>query len=497
MLLSPVTDHAVLQRDVPIPLFGCARPGAAIIVDFRGQRWTATAEANGRWRVAIGPFPAGGPDVLTLASPDERVTLRDLLVGEVWVLSGQSNMAFSLRGAEHGARDAARADCDTLRLLRLPGCVAAAPREHIPAAAWTPCRPETAADFSAVGYYFGRRLTAALGVPVGLVQAAVGNTPGESWVPPAVLEDDPLFQPIFARWRRSLAAFPDPANTYAQAFAAWEREADSAERAGRPIPGAFPKLVGPGHPWTPGGLYHGMIAPLTAFPIRGVLWMQGAAAPERAFQYRELFRRLIRHWRAAWGGDFLFFFAQEADFGPKRDAPGEHSWAELREAQALALAEPRTGMVVAVDTGEEHDIHPKRKEPLGERFALLARALVHGEDVPYSGPVLAGMTAEGSRIRLHFTHTYGGLRTADGLPPAGFAVSPGATDFSRGNRNFVWAQARIEGDDIVVWADAVPRPAAVRYAWAQNPTCNLVNAAGLPAAPFRTDDWPGITVANR
>ena len=497
MLHTPVTDHAVLQREIALPLAGISTPEAQVSVIFRGKEYRAIADAAGAWRVTLDPQPAGGPEALVIREADGETVLRDLLVGDVWVCSGQSNMEFPLKHAEDGARDAAKAHDPLLRLLAVRGTVAAEPQQALPdGAAWAACTPETAADFSAVGYYFGRRMTE-LGVPVGLIGAAVGNTPGEAWAPMPVLTEEPAFAPILERWRRSLALYPDPDGTVAAAFAQWDHDADLAEREGRPIPGAFPKLVGPGSPWTPAGLFYGMIAPLTALPIRGVLWMQGAAAPERAFQYRTLFRRLIRAWRVAWGqGDSPFFFAQEANFGPPREEPCEHSWAELREAQALALAEPRTGMVVAIDTGEEKDIHPKSKAPLGERFALLARALVFGEDVPCSGPECAGMTVEGNSLRLHFRHAAGGLRTSDGGPLRGFAVSPGATDFTQGNRGFVWAEARIDGDDVVVSAPGVPHPVAARYAWAQNPSCNLVNGAGLPAGPFRTDDYPGVTVGN-
>jgi sialate O-acetylesterase len=228
-----------------------------------------------------------------------------------------------------------------------------------------------------------------------------------------------------------------------------------------------------------------------------VIWSQGAAAPERAFQYRSLFRALIREWRRAWGvEDLPFLFVQEAAFGPRRDEPGEHSWAELREAQAMALSEPNTAMAVALDCGEAANIHPRRKIPVAERLALAARAIAYGEPLEWSGPRYRGMTVEGAGIRVRFDHAAGGLATADGAAPRGFAVSAGAGSTDAGNRGFTWAGARIEGRDVVVSSPAVPHPVAVRYAWAQNPDANLINAAGLPAAPFRSDDWPGVTVHN-
>jgi sialate O-acetylesterase len=493
-----LTDHGVLQRGTPLPFKGTCPAGGAIQIRFRGQSWQTRAGQDGAWRLDIGPFAPGEPACLTLATPDGVLEFRDVLVGDVWVCSGQSNMAMPLRDADGGLADAARSADPGLRFLTVPGRVAPAPVADLGGAAWQACGPETAAPFSALAYYTARALRKAHpDIPLGLISASVGGTPGEAWLPGSVLEGDPIFAPFMERWRQSLAAFPDPGGTYAAAFAQWDREADLAEREGRPIPGAFPKLIGPGHGWTPAGLFNGMIAPLTATPVRGIWWYQGAASPERAFQYRRLFRLLIRAWREAWNlGDIPFIYAQEANFGPRRDEPGEHSWAELREAQAMALAEPRTAMAVAIDLGEATNIHPVRKAPLGERLALAARAVALGDAVPFSGPVYRSHAVEARRIRIRFDHVNGGLATADGRAPVGFAVSGGAVDFARGNRGFEWARAAIQGDELVVESDRVPSPVAVRYAWAQNPDCNLINGVGLPAVPFRTDDWPGVTVAN-
>jgi len=498
MCTQLTSDHAVLQRNMPLPLCGAAAPGERVTIEFRGRQHRAAADTAGKWRIVLDPQESGGPDDLVISTAAGRsVTVRDVLVGEVWVCAGQSNMAFALKDATGGLAEAAQAQLPLLRLLTVPHVVADQPCNKLPPTGWQACAPEAAASFSAVGYYFGKHLVEKLDLPVGLIQAAIGATPAESWVARTALESDGDYRPILERWRRSLACYPDPEQTYAKAFAEWDRAADTAEREGRPIPGAHPKLIGPGHSWTPSGLFNGMIAPLTAFPIRGVIWYQGAAAPERAHQYRKVFRALIRDWRRAWGqGDFPFLFVQEAAFGPKRAEPCEHSWAELREAQQMALAEPNTAMAVAVDVGAEKDIHPPDKKPVGDRLALLARSTVYHQHIPCTSPVVRAMTIDGPRVRLRFSHTYGRLLTSDSGPLKGFAISGGATDFSRGNRGFVWAEAQIEGNDIVIWSHEVARPQAVRYAWAQNPTCNLINAAGIPAAPFRTDDWPGVTVSN-
>ena len=495
-----ISDHAVLQRDVGLPLRGTARPHTAVTITFGPDQWTVQSDAQGVWQVTLGPFVAGGPHNLSIATADGGTRIvRDLLVGDVWVCAGQSNMEMALQDSAGGPAAAAVASLPRLRLLKVPPTSTLEPQTDLPTGSqWQLCDPAAAAGFSAIGFYFGRQLLDHANVPIGLIQAAVSNTPGEAWMAMDQLQDDPDFAPIFDRWRRSLAVYPDPAGVYAKAFWEWDAQTDQAERAGRPIPGAHPKLIGPGHIWTPAGLWNGMIAPLTAVPIRGVIWYQGAGAPERAFQYRKLFRQLIRDWRRAWGvGDFPFLFLQEANFGPKRADPGEHSWAELREAQQLALAEPCTAMGVALDVGEEQNIHPVQKQPLGDRLARAARALVYGEKIPWSSPFFQSMEREGARIRLRFTATYGRLTTVAGSRPTGFSVSPGAVDFSAGHRNFVWADAQIEGDAVVVGSDRVPAPVAVRYSWAQNPAGNIVNAIGLPLAPFRTDNWPGITVHNR
>ena len=490
-----LTDNAVIQRCSPLPIAGHAECGSTIAVTFLGNTWTTRADENGEWQVDIGPLESGGPDTFTIQAGQDEQQFCNVVVGDVWVCSGQSNMEMALRGAENGEEDSARAADPGLRLLAIPNRVSSEPVTDIGQAAWHECTPETVIDFSGLAYYTAKALRKASDVPIGLVLAARGETPGEAWVPMEALESEVVFSPILERWRKCFNEFPDHEGKYEKAFVQWDHDADLAEREGRPIPGPHPKMVGPDSHWTPAGLFNGMIAPLTSTPVKGILWYQGAGAPERAFQYRTLFRRLIQSWRKAWQrSDLPFIYGQEANFGPRRDSPSEHSWAELREAQFMGQSEPNTAMAVAIDLGEEKNIHPIRKAPLGERLALAARKIAYGEDTPYSGPTYKSMSVEGDTARIQFDHTYDGLKTSDGRPLIGFAISAGCTDFSKGNRGFVWADARIDGNDISVRADSVAIPVAVRYAWAQNPDCNLVNSEGLPAVPFRTDDWPGVTV---
>lgn len=509
MSTTLLSHHAVWQRDKLLSFHGTAAPGAAIALSFRDKTHTATADSRGRWGLCVGPFTHGGPDDATLTIGDVATTFTDILVGDVWVCSGQSNMGMALKSCEGGEQAIASAGHPMLRLFTVPRTVAddamSSPLHRVTHTTalpdgdytWQRTTPQTAAGFSALAYWFGLNLTQSLNIPVGLIHASVGGTPAESWTPRYVIDSHPLLRPIIARWQQSLAAFPDPEKKYEHAFTQWDHDADLAEREGRPIPGAHPKLIGPGHIWTPTGLFNGMIAPLTSTPVKGIIWYQGTGAPERAFQYRTIFPLLICAWRWAFRDHSLpFIYGQEAEFGPKRDHPCEHSWAELREAQAMACTDINTAMAVALGTGEAADIHPKRKRPLADRFTLAARATVYGENIPYTGPVFHSMTIHGRELRLHFTHTHGGLRTSDNQPPRGFAISPGCDDFSKGHRNFVWATARIEGDDVILRAPTISTPVAARHAWAQNPDSNLTDATGLPAAPFRTDSWPGVTVNN-
>jgi sialate O-acetylesterase len=250
-----------------------------------------------------------------------------------------------------------------------------------------------------------------------------------------------------------------------------------------------PKL-GPGNPSTPTVLYNAMIALLTPYAIRGAIWYQGESNAERAYQYRTLFPLMIRDWRNSWGlGAFPFYFVQLANFKSPLPWPGESDWAELREAQLMTLKQLNTGMAVTIDIGEAKDIHPRNKQDVGRRLAMIAFNKTYGQTVEDSGPVWVSRKIEGHRVRLGFDHVTRGLMTRDHEPPRGFAVAGE-------DRKFVWAEARIEGDTVVVWNDQVSHPIAVRYGWASNPVCNLYNGAGLPASPFRTDDWPGVTAGN-
>lgn len=484
-------DHMVLQRGKPVPVWGTADRGEQVTVEFRGQKVSTVADRTGSWRVVLKPMGAGGPYTMTVRG-NNMITLQDVLVGEVWICSGQSNMEWPLFLARDGEREVAAANHPQIRLFMVPKAVSDVPLDDLSGGQWVVCSPETARNFSAVGYFFARELNRELGVPIGMIQSAWGGTPAESWTSLPTLESNPLLRPIVESWERSVQAYPQAARGYLQQMEQWEVNAARARAEGRPEPPRPNRPTPPrSNPWKPAGLFNAMIAPIVPYAMQGVIWYQGESNAGRAYEYRTLFPAMIQDWRRAWRqGDFPFLFVQLANFMAVRPEPGESAWAELREAQTMTLALPKTGMTVAIDIGAADDIHPRNKQDVGRRLALNALAIAYGKKVVYSGPIYTRMKREGSTIRLFFKHTDGGLMTPNGEPLKGFAIA-GA------DRRFVWAEARIDGDTVVVSSPQVSDPVAVRYAWADNPICNLYNKAGLPASPFRTDDWPGVTAPRR
>jgi len=485
-----IGDNMVLQRGVRLKVWGWADPGESVAVEINGQRAVAKAAADGRWSVRLQPMEAGGPYTMTITGKN-ALSFRNVMVGEVWVCSGQSNMEWPVAASMNGDREVASADYPMIRLFTVPHKVATSPQDDA-GGKWEVCSPRTVGGFSGVGYFFGREIHRRLGVPVGLINTSWGGTPAEAWTSRPALEAEDILRPILERWDRELANYPKALAAYRDALAKWEDEAARARQEGKAVP-EKPKEPGDptANPWLASGLYNGMIAPLTPFAIRGAIWYQGESNADRAYQYRTLFPTMIRDWRRAWKiGDFPFLFVQLANFMDAKPEPAEDAWAELREAQLMTLSLPKTGMAVTIDIGDAKDIHPRNKPAVGFRLALAALKVAYGKDGVHSGPLYKSMKVEGNRIRIHFTNVGGGLEARGGGPLRGFAVA-GA------DRKFVWANAKIDGDTVVVWSERVPKPVAVRYAWASNPECNLYNAAGLPASPFRTDDWPGVTAKNR
>ncbi|GBC98831.1 hypothetical protein HRbin17_01347 [bacterium HR17] len=473
------TDHAVVQRDAPIRLWGTAAPNETVTVTLAGRTATTTADSGGRWQVTLPPLPAGGPFELSVKGQQNEIVVRDVLVGEVWVASGQSNMEWPVALAMNAEQEIAHATDPQIRLFQVPHRVADVPQEEVEGA-WQVCAPETVKTFSAVAYFFARELRRHVRVPVGIIQSTWGGTPAEAWTSRSALESDPQLRPLLDRWQKVLADYPEAQKRYEEQVRRWQEEAEKAKAEGKPVPPRPHPPLGPGHPHAPSGLFNGMIAPLTKFVLRGVIWYQGESNVGRAAEYRRLFPTMITDWRKVWGlGDLPFLFVQLANFLAPKPEPSESAWAELREAQTFALKLPNTGMATAVDIGDANDIHPRNKQEVGRRLALVARALVYGEHVVYSGPVYERMQVEGNKVRLFFRHVDGGL-VCKGEKLTGFAIAGP-------NGKFVWAEAVIDGDTVVVWSPQVAQPAAVRYAWADNPEVSLYNREGLPAVPFRTD----------
>jgi sialate O-acetylesterase len=480
-------DDMVLQRDAKVPVWGRADPGEEVKVRFAGDTRTTTADAQGRWRVELGPLAATAGRKLVVQGRN-RVTLRGVCVGDVWICSGQSNMAWPVRAAANAKEEIRRSDDPRLRLFTVPHRVSGEPQADV-TGRWTVAGPEAVVSFSAVAFFFGTELRRVCRVPVGLIHTSWGGTPAEAWTREATLRRDDTLLPIVERWEDALRDWPATRKVFEERLQKWKEKAETARAAGQRPPRRPRPPRGPDHPHRASGLFNGMVAPLLPFAIRGAIWYQGESNAGRAEQYRRLFPAMIRDWRAAWGaGDFPFLFVQLANFRARKPQPADSDWAELREAQALALNEPNTGMAVAIDIGEARNIHPKNKQEVGRRLALAAQAVAYGDkNVVASGPRLTRCAFEGGRVVAEFDQK---VVTADGEPPRGFAVAGS-------DRKFHWADAIVKGRRITFSCAAVPEPVALRYAWADNPDGNVVNREGLPAPPFRTDDWPGLTAGRR
>jgi sialate O-acetylesterase len=624
-------DHMVLQRDMNISVWGWADPEEPIAVSLGSNTRETVTTFDGHWTVSLPKMRAGGPFTLVVRGK-KTLAVKDVLLGEVWIASGQSNMTYALSGATGAPEEIPRALYPQMRLFTVPKKIALAPQADTLPAAWEICTPETAKTFSAVAYFFARDLYKGLGVPVGIILSSWPGTAGEEWTDPESLRRDPILQPIVSLWdstsadEKTFAAQPRsfslefddfellPANADSAPVSfgnfddgsssvstggawsySWQEARDSLFELvapGRGGKGYAAKLSGlldgasdsrwevrlrsdntledlssfagvrfwvrgdgsfifhtlqpsisdwddygtgilkatpewkettiwfkdlkqqgwgvqekltlnqisgfsisamtalPDPPRPPSGLYDGMVSPLVQYRIRGALWYQGEGNTWRAFQYRSLLPALIRGWRANWKeGDFPFLIVQLPNQGHSAEF-ADSWWAELREAQLLTVKNvPNTGLAVTIDVGESGNLHPPRKEEVGARLARWALGTTYGKDLVYSGPLYESLRIEGKEIRIHFTHVGTGLKM-QGENLQGFTIA-GA------DKKFHHAAARIDGHSIVVSSPEVEAPVAVRYAWADSPECNLFNKEGLPASPFRTDDWPAATFSSR
>lgn len=456
----------VLQRDRELPVWGLADAGERVTVSLGSATADTTADDSGRWAVALPAMEAGGPLTMKVVGSN-TIELTDVLVGEVWVCSGQSNMAWPVSRSSNAAEEIAAADWPQIRLFHIPRVPAGSPQSDVEAD-WKACSPETVPGFSAVGYFFGRELHQELDVPVGLIESAWGGTRIEPWTPVAGF-----------RSVRELAGIGD--RVIRERIEHQRKVGDAVTTGQKP----------PAHPLAsrqaPTGLYNGMIHPIVPYAIRGAIWYQGEANRHDRGAYEQKMHALINGWREVWGqGDFPFLFVQLAPYNYGSDAT---MLPEVWEAQQKVLNVPNTGMAVTVDIGNPDDIHPVNKQDVGRRLALWALARTYGRDLVYSGPLYRSFEKDGSAIRIHFDHTGGGLASRDGQPLNWFEI---AGD----DGIFVPAEARIDGDSVVVSSPQVRNPERVRFAWNQMAEPNLMNKEGLPAAPFRTDP-PETSVIRR
>lgn len=480
------TDNMVLQQGIRNPVWGTADPGEKIAVHFNGQKLSTVAGEDGKWMVRLEPMKAGGPYKLLVIGRN-NVLCDNVMVGEVWICSGQSNMWWTVKLSANPDEEIANAKHPRIRLYTVPQKVSPRPESNV-AGKWVECSPETVPGFSAAAYYFGRELHKALNVPIGLVHTSWGGTPAESWTSLDTLKADPELSVYGDRYSEQVANFEKAGADYPKLMEQWKADAEKARSEGKDAP-AEPKA--PAYsPYLPSSLYNAMVAPLVPYGIRGAIWYQGESNAAKAYQYRRLFPTMIKNWRREWAqGDFPFFFVQLANWAPKTDRPIDDEWAELREAQTMTLSLKNTGMAVAVDIGDPNDIHPKNKQEVGRRLALNALALTYGRKLTCSGPIYRTMEPEGDSIVLVFDHVGGGLVAKDG-DLKGFTIAGS-------DQKFAPARANIIGNTVVVSSPMVRSPVAVRYSWAVNPDGNLYNKAGLPASPFRTDGWPGVTVDKK
>ena len=628
-LAAPFGDNMVLQRGMENPVWGWAEPNSKISISARDQNVSTVADSGGKWNLILKPMKLGEPFSIVIKSATDNVELKNVVVGEVWICSGQSNMEWTVNRSGNPEQERNNANYPMIRHLNITNSISTSPRMKAGTSGWQVCSPETAGDFTAVGYYFGRKLHQELNVPIGLINSTWGGTIVEAWTSADSLSTHPDFSDRIKKIQNNEADRKQTMEQFERDIKDWQEKYDNAlaesdkqssgdiddsnwndinapgpwetqgyrnydgiawyrkkielpqamvgkdltlslamiddndrtfvngqfigttkgwqskrkyeipasvntnsdltisvqvhDTAGSggihgnanqmmisadgidplPIAGKWrfkksepmqklpPRPAMPGFrgPNNPTALYNAMIHPLIPVAFKGAIWYQGESNASRAFQYRSLFPLLITDWRTKWNRDLPFYWVQLANFRRVTNEPVESDWAELREAQSMTLSLPNTGEAVIIDIGEARDIHPKNKQDVGKRLALHALKNEYGIKVIHSGPRFQQAVVEGDQIRLQFEYA-DGLKSVDGKPLARFQIA-GA------DKTFVWGDAKIEGDEVVVSSNQIQQPVAVRYAWADNPAgCNLTNSSNLPASPFRTDDWPGVTVGN-
>lgn len=476
-------DHMVLQQKQDNPVWGWAKPNEKITVAINGQSHSATADAKGHWRVVLRPIPVGGPYKMNINGESSSFFFDDILVGEVWICSGQSNMAWSLNNTNSAELAIATSNYPNIRLISVPQVGTDEVQDDFKGS-WEAASPETVPNFSAIGYFFGQHLHHALDVPIGLIDNAWGGSAAEAWVNRDVIEADKRFSEFMASWKKteSSYSYDDELKKWKKSVEKWE-----ANKQEKGMPRKPRNLMTGNH--RPANIYNGVLHPTIGYGIKGVIWYQGESNAGRAYQYRDLFPFMIQNWRNEWKqGDFPFYYVQLADFMAETEQPEESAWAELREAQTMTKDRlPNVGEAVIIDLGEGRDIHPRNKQTVADRLARIALARDYNKNIIYEGPKYKSMEVKNDKIILTFDHVGQGLYSFDTKEPQGFTIA-GA------DKKFVWADAKIiSSNQMEISSEDITAPVAVRYAWANNPVCNMYNRDGLPMTPFRTDTWEGVT----
>ncbi len=498
------TDQMVIQRDVPVKIFGKGEEGEEVTVEFAGQKTTAKV-SGGKWMATLKPVKAGGPYIIKVTGKDKSTELKDVLVGDVWVCGGQSNMQTSvgyyfakdngqfkdifkdyLTYSNHNIRLATVRYSVQENRIEVPGMNGAFGTN------WFICESNAARNFSATGYYFGRRLQESVNIPIGLLSSCVGGTPAEAWVPKETLLAKPVFAGILSNYQLALDRYPQAYEAYVKQLSEWSnvRETNKAAQAPRPP-------MGPANQRRPNGLFNGMIAPIKDFPVRGFIWYQGednSGSYDSAQVYRETMKELIKVWRSEWNqGDLPFYQVQLAPYQAVNANPEDRSWSYLREAQEQsARASGNADLACIIDAGLEADIHPPFKIEPGTRLADIAKANVYGIKGEWCGPVFKQVKIDGAKATLLFDHLGSGLIAKEltiGLKHKLSSEELRGFTVCGEDEVFKWAKAEIQGDTVVVTHPENKKIASVRYAWANFPLANLFNKEGYPAYPFRTDDW--------
>ena len=459
-----ISDHMLLQRDVPARIFGKASPGEAVSVAFRGQTVKTVADPLGRWEVWLQPLTPGPAAEMTITGVN-TITVADVLVGDVWVGSGQSNMQWAVRQADNADAEIASAKFPQIRLFYVPRKPSPVPVEDVEAR-WVVCSPDSIAEFSAVLYFFGRQMHQDLKVPMGLIHSSWGGTPIASWISGPSLVGNPRLEPFLTYWQNLILQYPVNASRYDQNVQKWEAAGSQGPRPAAPL--------GPGHAHEPTTLYNGMIAPLVKYTIKGALWYQGETEAGRAQGqvYGDALMTLVQDWRRAFAvGDFPFYWVQLANYG---NAAKNGHWMRVQEGQVKATSLRNTGVAVITDIGNPTNIHPTNKQDVGRRLALLA-------ENKGASPLYRQFTREGDAFRIWFDHAGRTLKTRGDGPVTGFQIAGS-------DGKYVPATAKIDGATVLVSSPDIPNPQSVRYAWDYDPAANLINALGLPVSLFRTDE---------